>query len=164
MLVPIVDENDVVIGMKERDALVPGDICRVSALWLTNSRGEVLIARRALEKKSSPGLWSCAVAGVVDGDETYEENMIRETQEEIGLTLLPEELTLGIKERRSRVFLQWYFATKDVAISDLTLQKEEVMGARWISLQELNAWMRESPHEFVESFIEFFNSIEGTKA
>jgi len=160
MLVPVVDENDVVIGMKERDALAPGDICRVSALWLANSHGEVLIARRALEKKSGPGLWSCAAAGVVDGEETYEENMIRETQEEIGLTLLPEELTPGVKVRRSRIFLQWYFATKDVAITDLSLQKEEVMDARWISVPELQAWIERAPDEFVESYIEFFNSLK----
>lgn len=160
MLIPIVDENDMQIGMKERDALIPGtDICRVSALWLTNTKGEVLISRRALEKKFQPGLWSCAVAGTVEGDESYELNMIRETQEEIGLTLTPEELTLGPKMRRPNIFIQWYFATKDVSVEDLALQAEEVMEARWIKEDELRTWMRERPEDFVQSCAMLLDTI-----
>jgi isopentenyldiphosphate isomerase len=159
MLIPIVDENDVVIGMKERDAIEQGDICRASALWLTNSHGDILIARRALSKKHNPGLWSCAVAGTVDGQETYEENMLKETEEEIGLVLSPSDLTMGPKARRKRIFLQWYFATKDVSIDDLRMQEEEVMDLRWISSAELREWVAERPVDFVDSMCELFATL-----
>ncbi|HWZ66027.1 MAG TPA: hypothetical protein VNX65_04555 [Patescibacteria group bacterium] len=38
----IVNENDQVIGHKERGTLVKEDIYRVAALWVTNSQGKIL--------------------------------------------------------------------------------------------------------------------------
>ena len=51
----IVDENDNIIGYKERGTIEQSDIDRVSALWITNSKGEFLLARRAYTKKNNPG-------------------------------------------------------------------------------------------------------------
>jgi len=82
----IVDENDNKIGHKEYGETNPDDIYRVSALWLTNQKGEVLIARRAYNKKLDPGKWGTAASGTVDEGETYYENIVKETEEEIGLT------------------------------------------------------------------------------
>lgn len=48
----IVDENDQIIGHKFREEIVQTDIYRVAALWITNSKGDILLARRALSKKT----------------------------------------------------------------------------------------------------------------
>ena len=60
MLIPVVDANDIQIGLKEREDITSGDIYRVSALWLTNSNGDVLLTQRSYTKKNSPGAWSAA--------------------------------------------------------------------------------------------------------
>ena len=41
----IVDEQDNEIGSADRETIVPGDsrIYRVSALWITNSKGEICL-------------------------------------------------------------------------------------------------------------------------
>ena len=57
-----------VIGQKQRELLEPPDIFRSSSLWITNSKGEVLIAQRSHSKKLDPGKWGEAVGGVVEGD------------------------------------------------------------------------------------------------
>ncbi|OGL89033.1 hypothetical protein A3I45_03330 [Candidatus Uhrbacteria bacterium RIFCSPLOWO2_02_FULL_53_10] len=50
----IVNENDEEIGVKDRADLNPKtDIYRVSALWVLNGRGEVLLAQRAHDKTVS---------------------------------------------------------------------------------------------------------------
>ena len=49
----IVDENDQIIGHKVRGTLDQKDVYRVSALWVQNSNGHVLLAKRALTKKHS---------------------------------------------------------------------------------------------------------------
>ena len=50
----VVDENDKIIGHKNRGTLKKEDIYRVSALWITNSRGEILLARRHHTKSHHP--------------------------------------------------------------------------------------------------------------
>ncbi|GAF94063.1 unnamed protein product, partial [marine sediment metagenome] len=77
----IVDDNDKIIGYKERDTLKREDIYRVSALWITNSHGEILLARRHHTKSHRPRKWGPAVAGTVDAGETYEDNIIKEAEE-----------------------------------------------------------------------------------
>jgi len=88
----IVDENDNPIGLKERGTLdYDKDIYRVSALWITNSKGQILIARRALTKKQNPGKWGPGVAGTIDEGETYDSNIIKEAKEELGLQNIKPE-------------------------------------------------------------------------
>lgn len=81
----VVNENDEVVGAKKRGTIATDDIYRVSALWITNSNGDVLLAQRALTKKNDPGKWGPAVAGTVEEGETYLGNITKETEEEIGL-------------------------------------------------------------------------------
>jgi len=71
-LIHIVDENDRLIGVKNRAAIgYAKDIYRVSALWLTNPDGYVLLAKRANQKDKEPGVWGPAVSGTVEENEDY---------------------------------------------------------------------------------------------
>lgn len=74
----VVNESDEVIATKERAELLTTDIVRVSALWLTNSQGEVLLAKRAASKKYDASKWGPAAAGTVEECESYEQNMVKE--------------------------------------------------------------------------------------
>ena len=85
----IVDCTDTVIGVKPRNAISPEDIYRVSALWVTNSKGGILLCRRSLSKEHDPGKFGSAVAGTVEEGEEYYSNIIKEAKEEIGLTEVP---------------------------------------------------------------------------
>lgn len=56
MKIQIVNDRDVVIGVKERKDINPKiDIFRASTLWITNSKGQTLLARRVLNKDKDPG-------------------------------------------------------------------------------------------------------------
>lgn len=152
----IVDENDTPIGLKERADFLPGDIHRVTALWLTNSQGEILLAQRAFTKKHAPGMWGPAVYGTVDEGETYESNVIKETKEEIGLSISLDELKKGPKYlagegTENGRFVQWFSAVRDVAIDELTLPPDEVIAARWITLADLKREVLEAPDRFVSA-------------
>lgn len=108
----IVDEHDQYICNKyEEDVDFSRDIYRVSCLWLQNSRKEILIAQRALHKNHG-GLWSPSVAGTVEYDETYLDNIIKETEEEIGLKDIDfrEGPKLFVDSKR-RHFTQYFFGT-----------------------------------------------------
>jgi len=54
MKVVVVNEQDEVLGYKNRDDRNQSDIIRVAGLWLVNSANEALIAQRALDKVHDP--------------------------------------------------------------------------------------------------------------
>lgn len=151
----IVDESDNIIGSKDRGILEKNDIYRVSALWITNLNGEVLLARRHRSKSHNPLKWGPAVAGTVEEDETYEENIIKEAKEELGLTNIIPTLGPKIKvDNEYHHFTQWYFLALDKNISEFTIQEDEVEEIQWISPQELKKQLEEQPEEFLSSLKE----------
>ena len=161
MRIPIVNEQDEIIGYKDGKDRNTIDITRITALWLWNEKGEALLAQRGLKKKLNPGLWGPAVAGTVEEGETYESNILKEMEEEIGLrNVIP---TLGPKLRRNTshsYFVQWFFATIN---SDYPLVKQdsEVESIKWFSKEELFKLFEVKPEIFLKSLkdtaIYFFN-------
>ncbi|MFH1325233.1 MAG: NUDIX domain-containing protein [archaeon] len=139
MKIPIVNENDEIIKVKDREKLnYKKDIYRVSALWITNSKGKILLARRALTKKQNPGKWGPAVAGTVEDKETYESNIIKEAEEELELkNIKPKK---GIKELvkgNYNHFTQWFYLKLDKDINNFSYSREEVAEIRWFTKKDV---------------------------
>jgi isopentenyl-diphosphate delta-isomerase len=152
----IVNENDEVIGSKGREAILPQDIFRVTALLLWNSEGQLLIAQRALTKSRGAGLWSPgAVAGTVAEGEDYGTNIVKEIQEEIGLTVALEDLTVGPKvflaanAGTRRHFCQWYTYVLPSPEPKFVLQQEEVAQVAWVDPQQLREDILANPEKFI---------------
>ncbi len=152
-LIPIVDKDDNILTYKENSTLDLHDRYRVSALWVTNSRGEILLAQRHKSKKKHPLLWWPAVAGTVEKDETYEENIIKETEEEIGISRIYPILWPKTKTEIEYLhFTQWFTVVIDLPIETFKIQKDEVEAIRWISPENLRNELTESPQNFIPSF------------
>jgi isopentenyl-diphosphate delta-isomerase len=147
----IVTDQDEIIGHKERGTLVKEDIYRVSALWVTNPNGDILLAQRKFTKKHDPSKWGPAVAGTVDEGETYDENIVKEAEEEIGLAGIKP--TLGPKRRISdeyNYFCQWYTLIVDKSAEDFAIQEEEVEQVKWLTRQELERELRDYPKNYID--------------
>lgn len=148
----IVNDRDEVIGLKDRGTLEPNDIYRVSALWVKNSKGDILLAQRSYNKNHDPGKWGPAVAGTNDEGETYESNIIKEAEEEIGLKDCHFEKSFyRMNQREYTYFVQWFFVVVDKDIKDFTIQKEEVEKIKWFSKEELQKELEVSPDNFLKS-------------
>ena len=150
----IVDKDDKVIGLKKWEDLAIEDIWRVSALWIKNSKGEILLARRALSKAHDPNKWGPAVAGTLEEGETYNSNIVKEAKEEIGLKNVKFKKRQKMKislAGRQRYFLQWYLAKVDKQAEEFKIQKSEVAEVRWFSKEEIKKKLRENPNEFIFS-------------
>jgi isopentenyl-diphosphate delta-isomerase len=147
----IVDKNDEIIGAKTRDELdFTKDIYRVSALWLMNSKGEVLIAQRGLKLNNAPGSWGPAVAGTVEEGETYEDNIYKESQEEIGLSGVKFKLGPKLFRRAERsYFCQFFTATIDKDDQDFKINSFEVERVEWIELDKLKKNIELYPEKYV---------------
>ena len=160
MRIPIVDENDNIIRYKERDLLKDDDTFRVSALWITNSRGEILLSRRSLRKKSGAGKWGPAVAGTVEESETYDANIMKEAREELGI--INTKFRKFSKQRivgNHKFFCQWYLLTINKKADDFSLQEGEVEEIKWTSKEELIKRFNSNPEEFVRSMGQYLKLL-----
>ncbi len=111
-------------------------------VWLVNSRKQFLLQKRNSDKKVDPGLWSVC-GGVVKSGETSLQTAIRETGEEIGLNLCPEDMRLVMQcpecDKWGSLVDVW-LAKVDVSLQDLSLRKNEVSDAGWFDVEQLK-WM-----------------------
>jgi isopentenyldiphosphate isomerase len=152
MQIPIVNEKDEIIGFKNRaDIDYANDIFRSASLWITNSHGDVLLTKRSLNKKNDPGKWSEAVGGTVEGDDSYENTVIREAKEELGIENF--EMTIGPKQMLNGsfyCFAQWYVANIDLPIEAFTIQEEEVDEVAWVPLAQLKLDLVANPDKYIE--------------
>ena len=160
MKIPVVNENDEIIGHKERDDRDVNAIYRVSYLWITDTEGRVLLAQRAFDKKHDPGKWGPAVAGTVEEGETYESNIIKETEEEIGLKSIKP--LLGIKKRQRNkynYFSQEFLLTLPYGFNDFKIQEEEVAEIKWFTVEELKNKLKINPEDFLPMVSVKLNNI-----
>lgn len=107
-------------------------------VWFINARGELLIQKRAENKRHMPGVWAACGGAVMAGEDSLTA-AVRESYEEMGIIVDPAKLTRILTytspERHSHmdVYIYQYECNPD----DLTLQVEEVSRAGWFSLDEL---------------------------
>ena len=104
---------------------------------IQNSKNEFLIQKRSLEKD---GLYG-STGGHPKSGESSLEGIITEIREEIGLALNSNELELVYsgREDNNQVFFDIYYLKKDINISDLILQKEEVESVEWASIDKIRS-------------------------
>lgn len=95
----------------------------------------VMIQKRSKQKDGK----YAATGGHVKTGETSAEGMMSEIQEELGLTVKPEELELLFSGRgdEQQVFFDLYYMKKDFKLSDLVLQEEEVESVSWKTIEEI---------------------------
>jgi len=159
-LITLVDENDNIIWYRERWTLeFPKDIYRISALRLENPKWEVLIAQRSFKKKNQWWVRWPAVSWTVNKQENYEQNIIKETQEEIWLNLINYKLWpkkfIESKNNNRRYFCQRFLAKTDKDISGFMLQETEVEAVQRISKEKLLRRISEKPKEFTSTANEY---------
>lgn len=149
----LVDENDQEIGRKLLDQLTSEDITRVAALWIENTNGEVLIAKRPADKRRDPNRWAPAVATMVDEKETYLAAIKNAAERELGLAGV--QLSAKDKVRvkgYNNFFCQLYYLKQDLEINLLKIAANEVQSVQWIKKDELKKNYQNNPQFFVQSF------------
>ena len=106
-----------------------------------NSRGEMLIQQRQPFKSSWSNMWDITVGGSAISGDTSQSAAEREVYEEIGYKLSLDGIRPALTINFEDGFDDMYLIKKDIEISDLYLQYEEVKAVKWASKEEiLNIW------------------------
>ena len=129
--------------------------------WITNLEGKILLTKRKLDKRNG-GKWE-PTAGLVKTGETSIQAIIRELNEEIGLSIKPEELKYiqEIIEKRPDIsfFRDIYLIKKDIKIEDLRFKDGEVISAKYVSIEELIEMIdNNESFEYLRYFIDIYNN------
>lgn len=151
--VSLVDEEDKVIGKKLADAIEPTDITRVAGLWIENTKGEVLLAKRPLDKRRDPNRWGPAVGILMHEQENYLAAIKEAAENEIGLAgMVFEESKKVLVRGENNFYCQLYYLKADLEIENLKLNKKEVQTLEWKTKQQIMSEYRDNPQFFVQSF------------
>lgn len=140
--------------IKDRKQIhIDGDWHRVAFIFVVNSKGEIILQKRSKEKETNPNKWTASASGHLSAGDKEIEGALRELEEEIGIKSNEEELKylFTVKEKYKNEkenlninhFSDVYLLFKDIKIEDLTLQKEEVSEAKYISYKEFEKIIKE---------------------
>lgn len=112
-----------------------GDYHIIADVWTVNQEGKILLTQRHPDKPY--GLfWECTGGSALAG-ETSLMGAIRELSEEIGIHAEKEDLHLIHTIRQKERFVDTYIMRQNVEEEDLRLQAEEVVGAKFVTYDEL---------------------------
>jgi len=140
----IVDDLGNIIGEDSRESIHrKGFWHKVAHVWVINSKNEILLQKRSMEKEANPGLWDISVGGHIPANENEISSAIRETEEELGLKIEASELNfVGVVKDEyikddyiDNEQLYIYVVRKDVKLSELHIQKEEVDEIKFVPLK-----------------------------
>ena len=140
-LIDIVDENNELTGQVEDRwvAYEKGLWRRTVSCWIMNEKGEVLLQKRAGNKRRNPGKWA-KTGGQVDTGETVEEAIFREVKEEIGIEIPKEQIKVVDVHKsndKNRRFAYNFIFVVNYKIEDYVLQREEVEEDRYFTIEEM---------------------------
>lgn len=154
--VVLVNPEDEVLGLMEKQqAHINGLLHRAFSVFLFNSKGEMLLQKRASGKYHSPSQWTNAVCSHPREGETYLAGATRRLKEELGIeTELSEKFSFIYKADVGGGL--WEHELDHVFVGNheagFNLNKEEVEEVRFISPEDLDQEIAEHPENFTEWF------------
>ena len=151
--------------IRQSECMIPEDRYHIAVqVWIRNSKGEYVISQRAANRPTYPLKWEC-VGGSVLKDENSLEGALRETMEEVGISLAPEKGKLLFTKVRKDYDGRKYRDIMDVLLfeydGELDLSKattDEVADVKWMTVQEIRKLYDEG--EFVDTLDYFFCALE----
>jgi len=124
------------------------------------SKQEILLQKRAPNKKVYPNLWDISSAGHLAAGETPTGGAIREINEEIGINVLEKDLEFLFTSKESFVykdvinkeFDDVYLLKLDIDINDLTFKDGEVAEVKWIDFADFVEMVNSQSPELVPNW------------
>ena len=153
-LLDIVDKNDNIIGVMDRDiAHKTGQLHRIAAVFVFNEDGDMYVQ---VHKKSG-GLYDHSVGGHVSKGETYAQGATRETEEELGISLPLKEISIFYPHEISDSMHMFGLYTCVVDSGWKFTPNDEVEVLILMNVQTVREMMAKEPTKFTRGFMATMN-------
>jgi len=137
-------------------------------VWIVNSKKELLIQKRSPLKDNYPNMWDVSSAGHVSAGDSDSISALREIEEEIGLEVRLEDLVLvGVFKRMTEKkgyinneITPVYIVKKDLSLSEIKKQDEEVSEVKFIPYKELKKLIENKDPSFAPHVKEYKSLFE----
>ena len=157
------DENKILTKetIKKGEKVPKGRYYITVVVWIQNNNNEFLIQKTSKEK----GSFYSTTGGHPKSGETSIQGIVTEVKEELGIDINTKNLTLFKTIKTEDDFVDLYYLKQDIDIKDITLQKEEVEEASWMTQKEIESLIKNkqflAPHiDFYKDCLEYLNSKE----
>ncbi len=145
----LVDKNDNQVGVGEKlDVHIKGSLHRAFSVFIFNSKGELMLQKRAVTKYHGGGLWTNTCCGHPRPDEDVRSAAMRRLKEEMGFSCYLQKmfdyvykvkLDKGMTEHE---FLHVFRGTYD---GKPVLNPLEADGWKWVDVKELKNDIKKNP-------------------
>ncbi len=151
-LFDVVNDRDEVVGRERRcEVHRHGLKHRAVHVLIFNCRGELFLQKRSMKKDNFPGVWDSSASGHLAPGESYDEAVMRETEEELGVKLaeMPRRLfKIAACPETGEEFVWVYRADAE---GPFTLHPDEIETGGWFLPARITAWLAERPQDFAGS-------------
>jgi isopentenyldiphosphate isomerase len=149
----VVNERDEVIGRAPRREVHARKLWhRAVHVLVFNSRGEVFLQKRSMQKDTAAGLWDSSTSGHLDAGEDYDDCAVRELREEIGLSIAKAPERLSKIDACAETGWEFCWVYRCQSDGPFQLHPEEIERGEWFALEEISKWVAERPQDFASAF------------
>jgi 8-oxo-dGTP pyrophosphatase MutT (NUDIX family) len=151
------DENRKLTGRKMlKDGILPKGLKYVTVIvFIYNPKNKKWLMQKRTKDKG--GKWATTSGHPVSG-QTSSEGMITEIKEELGIDVEKDELNFVTTVNRKHKFADIYYLEKNINISDIKLQKEEVDDVKWMSDKDVEAFYMDK--NFKKTHYNYYNELK----
>ncbi len=152
----LVDGDDKQVGIMEKlEAHRTGVLHRAFSVFIFNSRSELLLQQRAINKYHSGGLWTNTCCSHPRPGEETSAAAKRRLQEEMGLTAeLTFKQTFIYRSEFENSLIEHELDHIYTGMTDElpTINSEEVADYAWMDLEEIKSLLKKEPGRFTTWF------------
>ena len=161
----LVDKNDVEQGTMEKMEAHKngGTLHRAFSVFVFNTKGELLLQRRALHKYHSGGLWTNTCCSHPRPGETVREAGNRRLEEEMGMQCkLVELFSFEYKAELDGGMTEWELDHVLLGLNDKepSINEEEVAEFKYMPLDDIDEDLNKNPQNYTEWFKICFERVK----
>jgi len=151
----IVDKKDNQIGIEEKLAAhLKGKLHRAFSVFIFNSKGEMLLQKRAKSKYHSGGLWTNTCCSHPRPNQNLKDEAKKRLKEEMGIECDLKEISsfiykVNLGNLTEHEFDHLFLGKFD---GDPKPNKEEAEDWKWVSPKELRKDVKENPEKYTYWF------------
>lgn len=150
----VVNDRDEVVDQKPRSEIHRLKLKhRAVHVLVFNSRGELFLQKRSMKKDCFPGTWDSSASGHLDSGESYDACAVRESKEELGLSLAQAPGRLFKIDACAETGWEFIWIYRCRSEGPFVLHPDEIESGGWFTAPGLDRWLAEKPGEFASGFV-----------